>query len=109
MSKELTPLEWLNYYKNKLQVSGQTIRPNGFDIIENALKDYERRLALAKEYKDVNNVAKRLKALEIIKEKVLGKWLEYYKDYKTYDNETRFNFLPTLSKEEYDLLKEILK
>ena len=39
MSKELTPLEWLNYYKKKLQVSGQTIRPNGFDIIETALKE----------------------------------------------------------------------
>lgn len=67
-SKELTPLEWLNYYKNKLQSSGQTIRPNGFDIIETALKDYEKKTKLAKEYKDINNVMKRLKTLEIIKE-----------------------------------------
>ena len=42
MSKELEALEWLNYYKNKLQNSGQTIRPNGFDIIETALKNYEK-------------------------------------------------------------------
>lgn len=34
-------LEWLNYYKEKLQESHQTFRPNGFDMIEKSLNALE--------------------------------------------------------------------
>lgn len=98
MSKELTPLEALEEIKstwNCMNPNWSLAKYSHFDIIETALKDYEKRLILAKEYQDINNVAKRLKALEIIK---------------------RFNIVldlhnalkPFISKEEYDLLREIL-
>lgn len=66
MSKELTPLEWLNYYKNKLQNSSQTFRPNGFDIIETALKEKEQQDALIRVLKEVFEFG-------IINEKVIEK------------------------------------
>lgn len=34
-------LEWLNYYKKKLQESNITFRPSGFEIIEKDLKAFE--------------------------------------------------------------------
>ena len=75
------------------------------DIIEKELKDYERRLALAKEYKDVDKVAKRLKALEIIK-----KYISVDED------ENGLYWLNLIgcasigiTREEYELLKEVIK
>lgn len=88
MSKELTPLEWFYYYKNKLQHSGTTIRPNGFDIVETALKDYE-------------NI---LKALIIIeKKRVSIEWLMNVENVETYNA-----YYDDLTQEEYNLLKEVL-
>ena len=72
-------LEWLRYYKEKLQESHQTFRPNGFDIIEKELKEGE----------------KNKKALEIIKEH----W-EY--------NENGLEQIKPITKENADLLKEVL-
>lgn len=82
-----------------------------FECIKTALKDYERRLALAKEYEDVNKVGKRLKALEIIKERPslsmvdykysYEEWLSLFEDEENFEN-------PFKSKEEYNLLKEVL-
>ena len=41
MNKEMTPLEWLNYYKKIIKKSNITFRPNGFEMIEAALKEKE--------------------------------------------------------------------
>ena len=113
--------EYKEYAIDVLPTKAKQIREENDDdfiIVETALKDYERRLALAKEYKDVNNVAKRLKALEIIKEKRVnvdvvirafyldsaveeGQGLKYY-------NCTANHESKPLTQEEYDLLKEVL-
>lgn len=84
-------------------------------IIETALKDYERRLALAKEYKDINNVGKRLKAFEIIKEKDVDvvfvkryKTVEEYNNAMDYISKNGGDFEEHLTQEEFDLLKEVL-
>ena len=39
--EELTPREWLKHYKNKLDSSNETYRPNGFKIIGKQLKAIE--------------------------------------------------------------------
>lgn len=41
MEKELTSIQWLNYYKEKLKHSNKTIRPNGFEIIAKELQVLE--------------------------------------------------------------------
>ena len=41
MEKELTSIQWLNYYKEKLKDSNKTIRPNGFEIITKELQVLE--------------------------------------------------------------------
>lgn len=87
MNKEL---EWIEYYKNLLSKHNITYRKNGFEIIENALKDYQELLEsqcvlvvrthgttqkiidkICKHYKEVKITnledGKKLKALEIIK------------------------------------------
>jgi len=85
MSKELSPLGWLNYYKNKLQSSSQTFRPNGFDIIETALK-----------------------GIEIIKDKRVN--LEYLKCCETYRQYCLVcSYGNEITQEEFDLLKEVLE
>lgn len=116
MNKELSALEALNIIKkNKGQAFCEAYK-TPIDIIETALKDYEKKTKLAKEYKDVNNVAKRLKALEIIKEKFVipayimntenvgeyNKWLRKITFKKDYQKRV-------LTQEEYDLLKEVLE
>ena len=98
MSKELEALKRIRQETCPATFIPDFDKEECCNIIETALKDYERRLALAKEYQDINNVAKRLKALEIIKklpeeEKQILLNLVY-----TY----------TKSEEEYDLLKEVL-
>ena len=109
MSKKLSPIEAL-----KELWYGKDIRENRYlyDIIETALNDYEKKTKLAKEYEDVDNVAKRLKAFEIIKE-------TFAFDFElngTITNKPTLTIfylgefivkLP-LTKEEYDLLKEEL-
>lgn len=117
MSKELEALEFIKNDLIAFWLNGPHLEcPNGkdfveghyrLDIIENALKDYERRLALAKEYKDVNNVAKRLKALEIIKEKDVDiVALKISINLKQYN--CKEDGRCPLTQEEYDLLKEVL-
>ena len=77
------------------------------NIIESELKDYEKKTKLAKEYKDVNNVAKRLKAFEIINKKnVCIHDLKKSKTLKEYNGCREWK--EELTQEEYDLLKEVL-
>ena len=90
-NKELTPLEWLNYYKNKLQSSSQTFRPDGFDIIESALKR--------------NNKIE--KALKIIVKKKVNVWLltlVTFERYNAYANHRDAE----LTLEEYYSVREVL-
>lgn len=116
MNKELTPLEALDLLPKKY---GANIwKCEEYDIVKNALKDYEKKTKLAKEYDDVNNVAKRLKALKIIKEKKVDTSLLR----QVFDNEKHIpnplfyynNFVDNysshypLTQEEYELLKEVL-
>ena len=111
MSKELLPLEALDNLRYGGLVDGNVVCftklafEKRLDIIETALKDYERKLKLAKEYEDVNNVAKRLKALEIIKKKKVNvRFLISCKTLKEYNDVISDH----LTQEEYDLLKEVL-
>lgn len=111
MSKELTPLEWLNYYKKKLQVSGQTFRSNGFELIETALKDYENLQLKHRSMQDaVLDDFKKLKALEIIKEKSVDVFQLQIAIKLTNLNEynERHTKCLQLTQEEYDLLREVL-
>lgn len=102
MSKELERIEML-------EAMNQIYNWFEFDFqpIKTALKDYERRLELAKEYEDINNVAKRLKALEIIKEKRVN--LEYLKCCETYRQYCLVcSYGNEIAQEEFDLVKEVL-
>lgn len=82
--------------------------------IETALKDYERRLKLAKEYEDVNKVGKRLKAFEIIKEKRVDiTTLMDCDNAEEYNRwvpiRSHYTYQPLeVTQEEFDLLKEML-
>jgi len=112
MNKELSPLEALKELKKRYGKSFSIQDDNRMRIVETALKDYEHRLALAKEYKDVNNVAKRLKALEIIKEKLVDIEVLKYALQNNYDcdyyNATMDKLTDRyLTKQEYELLKEV--
>lgn len=113
MSKELTPLEtwylikkYLNTYHHqavKENIDVETIEGYPIDIIEKALKDYEKlKECYENELKNTayyNNLAlKYKKAFEIIKEKVLD--MDY------------FNIIAdrcNLTYQEYNLLNEVLK
>lgn len=71
MSKESEALKSLrkqNDFLKQRNIPKEYRYDDELDIIETALKDYEKKAKLAKEYADVNNVAKRLKVVEIIKE-----------------------------------------
>lgn len=68
MSKGLEALECIKHTTDLYRPNELNGYKKELDIIETELKDYEKKTKLAKEYADVNNVAKRLKALEIIKE-----------------------------------------
>lgn len=112
MSKEL---DALNRLKGTLLNEGywQDILQD-VAIIETALKDYEKKTKLAKEYANVNNVAKRLKALEIIKEKIYP-LLDFDIVLNTSIKERKFTLANNLddntfylTQKEYDLLKEVL-
>ena len=116
MNKEMTPLQALKKIKQaryfvdfELDAKVSEDYKEELDIIETALKDYEKKTKLAKEYKDVNNVAKRLKALEIIKEKPVVALVDYKYTYEEWlelvDEREKDLFR---NKEEYDLLKEVL-
>ena len=116
MNKEMTPLQALKKIKQaryfvdfELDAKVSEDYKKELDIIETALKDYEKKTKLAKEYKDVNNVAKRLKALEIIKEKPVVALVDYKYTYEEWlelvDEREKDLFR---NKEEYDLLKEVL-
>ena len=121
MNKKLTPLQALNEIKTLRYVS---IADRLIEPIETALKDYEKRLALAKEYKDVNNVAKRLHAFALLDDCDIDVWLLKHCDYENYcrvrklclkatgnadvdDANREVINLPT--EKEFELLKEILK
>ena len=115
MNKEKTPLQALNNIKN-LFIGSPINQSQQFEIIETALKRLEK---IDNTTTKMNNkklimfdeeVGKRLKALEIIKEK--GNFLclhysEYENKYYIYDAELYMH--NELTKEEYELLKEILK
>ena len=105
MKKQLSPLEALENIR-KLFIGSPIDLSQQLGIIETALKDYEKKTKLAKEYADINNVAKRLKALEIIKPCCL------VADYKTDDPDFRYELAfckkICLTQEEYDLLREVL-
>lgn len=123
MNKKITPLEALNNIKNLF--IGSPINPTQqFEIIETALKNYEKKTKLAKEYKDVNNVAKRLHAFTLLDDCDIDIWLIKHCDYENYcrvrtlclkttgnadvdDANREVINLPT--EKEFDFLKEILK
>lgn len=97
MNKELTPLKAHKELKSRYGKYFSLQDDERGKVIETALKDYEKKTKLAKEYADVDNVAKRLKALEIIKDK------EWFDDFMK-EHLTREWF----TKDELDLLKEVL-
>ena len=104
MSKELEALENLKQY-----LTGDVRNCwHELAIIETALKDYEYRLSLAKEYKDVNNVAKRLKALEIIKEKNVDVIIIRLTPSCEAYNKAKTDISLDLDEKQYNLLKEVL-
>lgn len=141
MKKELTPLEVskqlkefvLEFVKNGLD---RIFIHGSFDIIENTLKDYEELTSkpvmlygrthghtqalvdsICKNYKEVKITnledEKKLKALEIIKQKEVNVYrfhlVQSYKNPLERYNDT-FHIVEKnfLSQEEYDLLKEVL-
>lgn len=120
MSKELTPLQALEKIKQahyfvdfELDAKVSEDYKKELGIIENALKDYEELDKVAQSYAneiarltlEMSNNGKKLKALEIIKEKEV---LSVYKDFKG----TCYLFVNTMGIEitetEYDLLREVL-
>ena len=131
MSKELSPLEALEMIYDK-EIYGKDLYKKEFDIIKNALKEYEKILTAKECFKDtvykiaglplpqtMEDELKSLKALEIIKEKEVDVALfnncnsveEYNEglleeDY-AYDTEAVEPHI--LTKKEFDLLKEVLK
>ena len=126
MSKKLTPLEtwylvkkYLNEFHHRIvseDIEVETIEGHPINIIESALKRLEKIDNTTTKMNDKElimfdeEVGKRLKALEIIKEK--GNFLclhysEYENKYYIYDAELYMH--NELTKEEYELLKEILK
>lgn len=115
MSKELTPLEALKQMSAYHLEMGITVRdlPN-YEIIETALKDYERvegSVCIAKSI-GLDICRKRDKALEIIKEKEVNLIkLKSSASYEEYEiayilDHPRGNHI---TKQEYDLLKEVLE
>lgn len=111
MSKELTPLQALETIKNNYLLQNELIG-NEIDIIETALKDYEKLKLKGDEIKDYLYYShkefledrKKLKALEIIK-----KIFQY--DVEVNGNEIfeeEYEPNEVITKEEYELLKEVL-
>ena len=118
MSKELTPLEAVKCLKEQFEICG--IKNNPYlKIIETALKDYEMEHTLRIRLENINyelveekqENEKKLKALEIIKEKRVDitffdtyiKW-----NWEKYQNRKLKCSEKELTKEEFDFLKEIM-
>ena len=128
MSKELKALEKLRTTIQRLcRECHENTRysfeySHQLDIIETALKDYEElKIQNSEQFKEkwvqdnlamtfeLNVARKKLKALEIIKEKMVDVGAVYELDLELYNNyATEINGTPTLTQEEYDLLKEEL-
>jgi len=108
MSKELSPLEVAKQLKDfvfelELGNADKHFVNGSFDIIEIALKKYEVLQEVHKDFIDKN--IKKLKALEIIKEKRVNvRFLISCKTLKEYNDVISDH----LTQEEYDLLKEVL-
>lgn len=116
MSKELEALERI---KKLLEDKyGLLIYVDDFDIIEKALKKLEQAENCV--FTSKEDVKKEHQALEIIKEKEANVgYLKYhfekgnggYREYKRVMNTSCLDYYPTskmLTKEDYDLLKEVL-
>ena len=58
--EKLTPKEWLEYYKNKLDKTHKTYRPSGFKIIENALNEKEEQDFIIKTIKEIIQFGRKL-------------------------------------------------
>lgn len=107
----MTPLEALYSLDHWIQVEFA----DQFKVIEKALKDYEQLKIVAKpltdeEKKSINSVARRLKALEIIKKKKVN-LLFLFQCFKI-GGVNGYNsgyVYKKLTQEEFDLLKEVLK
>lgn len=137
MSKELTPLKALNdlidYLESEhLDLSKEDHVVERKQIIEDALEDYEETkflyedlmeqyelvMDLIEQYElKIKNKSKKLKALEIIKEKdvnirALKSWNKTYKGKLNYQNYLGIledcDLGEKLTKEEFDILKEVL-
>ena len=114
MNEELTPLEAIFLLKSNM-TNAECIRFGEYvHIIETALKDYDeikKEKLLLSAVRDLPNLFKKLKALEIIKEKGVNIYF-----LKNTDNVDEYNELiqphfgmKALTQEEYDLLKKVLK
>ena len=110
MNKELTPLEALGL----LKLDVDRIYSEELDIVEKALNDYENLKLKHRSMQDaVLQDFKKLKALEIIKEKIIDvgviKGSESFEEYniviKTILERKEEDFI---TKQEFDLLKEVL-
>lgn len=119
MGKELQALKKIGAQKTKDTSFGDTIETNcsnEYKIIEKALKDYKNlQLKHRPMTEQVFNDFKKLKALEIIKKKKVNFYeIQFSENYEEYAKEftaTYIHFIRTkymLTKEEYDLLKEVL-
>ena len=116
MTKKLTPLEALCYLDDIAHGRKTEFDPHQLKIIiETALKRlefYDKCNYQTTIHKDVLQISKELQALEIVKEKVMclvslddGEICKGH--YRVYDGEL---FMHTeLTKEEFDILKEVLK
>ena len=107
--EKTTPLEWLHYYERIVRKSHQTFRPKGLEVIETALKDYENTKARLDDTQALLwENQKRLKALEIIKKyPFVVQFIQRKQSYSDLAITMPNAEIPT--KEEYELLKEVLK
>lgn len=126
MSKELTPLEALKKVKKFkddccMFGSSDIEIDKDLDIIEKALKEYEKPKKIVgsisfeqsmENYVKNNcpSIAKKLKALEIIKERRVDvARLLVSNSLKKYNDFDKRDILAKLTQEEFDFLKEMLK
>lgn len=115
MSNELEALVRLGrYHIEKDDIHGFEIEDTeDYALVEKALKRldvYDKCNYQTTIHKDVLQISKELKALEIIKEKRVNVWiLTISKDVKIYNASIPNDFMKHLTKEEFDLLKEVLK
>lgn len=109
MTKELKTFEEIKKYLVNLKFHFLFLEEE-LDIIETALEDYDLlKRSLNRNWVDVINDDKKLKALEIIKEKKVDVGALCELDLELYNKYAKeINGTPTLTKEEYDLLREVL-